>query len=169
MKNVLYNNFLEQIFIDFTYENHELKICHCKCPIYNLFCGVTAYLFDFPEGIVKVNGELSEKIDIGVWSDAIDDASYIITREEFGKYSFDCKEEDLRNLKKGTILIQKEKFVLIETLQDLATQIKNVIIDYLMINERQDILADLEKHYCWKLIKPTTAKEYKEFKKNNLW
>ena len=169
MKNMVYNEFLEQVYISFFYENQEIKITHQNCPVYNFFCGVTLYLFDFPEGIVKTNGELAEKLNVGVWNDTIDEASYIIRREAFGKYSFECIEEDMRDFKKGTILLQKKSNISIDTLQDLAIHLKKEIINYLNNIQRTDILKLLETHYCWTLKNPISIEEYLDWKRDGLW
>ena len=160
---------LNNIYLDLKFENEELYIDHSLCPVFPLLHGVCCSLLDFPEGIVRYNGELTKFINIGVWNDDLNDFSYHISRKDFGVFDIICDEEALLDLPRGKIMRAKKSIISKTTLEDLAKKIKKVLEDYLIKIERFDIISVLNAHNFWLLKFPSSVSEFLEWKQRDLW
>lgn len=161
--------YLTNLSSDFVFQNEELTIHHKQCPVFNLFLGTIIFLQDFREGCLSVYG-VQEVASIGVWNDIISDFSYRITRISYGKYYFECCEEDIVGEQQGSICDIKRKFISKDTMQSLTNQLKSTILHLLQENEAsKDIVDYLNDHKSWRLVKPVSIAQLQEWQSMNQW
>ena len=115
------------------------------------------------------NGIIQKHLNIGVWSEKLDDVAYILVREDFHKYNLECIEEEVRELTPGTILLQKETYVSPDTLRELAVSLKTSISAYLKNVRRTDVLNQLETNYRWLMKVPSSVDEYLTWRRDHRW